>query len=81
MGGGRAEPQCDLVLVEPPAGLEGHLVGFVAEHLLGQRRPVVGQVRLVADDRDTTRVVRPAELLRGPGGGQAAADDQDSAAG
>ena len=77
-GGGRTQPQDDVVLVVVRARFEGHVVDFFAQHLLGQRRPVVRQMRLVADDRDATGELGSAQLLGGPGGGKPAADDHNS---
>ena len=50
------------------------------EHLLGQRRPVVGAVGLVADDRDGADVTASPQLLRRPEAGQRRADDDDALA-
>ena len=77
-GGGRAQPQGDVLLVVPLARFERDVVDLFAQHFLGQRRPVVRQMHLVADDRDGAGVLRPAQLLGGPGGGKPAADDHDS---
>ena len=41
------------------------------------RRPVIGQVLFGADDGDRALVARFAQLFGGPGGGQAAPDDDD----
>ena len=72
-----AEPHGDVVLLVELRGLERDVVGLGAQHFLGQRRPIVGQMVLVADDRDGTAVLRPAQLFGGSGGGQAASDDHD----
>ena len=45
------------------------------QHVLGQRRPVVGQVGLVADEGHRPGELGLAQLLGQPGGGQSAADD------
>ena len=76
-GGGRAQSQGDVLLVVPLARFEGHVVDLFAQHLLGQRRTVVGQMHLVADDRDAPGVFRPTQLLGGAGGGKPAAHDHD----
>ena len=53
--------------------------GFDArQHLLRQRRPVVGPVRLVADDRDRPVVAQGAQLLGGPQPGERGPDDDDA---
>ena len=51
------------------------ILAVVVQDVLGQRRAVVGQVVLVADDGDRPRVLGFAQLFGDPGGGQPAADD------
>jgi hypothetical protein len=54
------------------------LLGQLAEqHLLGQRRSVVGQPRLVADQRQPALVALTAQGLAGTQAGQAGPDDDD----
>ena len=57
--GAVAEQNGDVVLLVELGRLESHVVGLGAQHFLGQRRPVVGQMVLVADDRDGPGVLRP----------------------
>ena len=46
------------------------------EDLLGQRRPVVGRVRLGADEADPALEARRAQLLGGPQTAQSGPDDE-----
>ena len=52
--------------------------GRPGEERLGQRRPVVGQVRLFADQHDAAVVTLRAQLLRGADPGERSADDRDA---
>ena len=49
-----------------------------AQHVLGQRRPVVRQMNLIADQRDRPGVLGLAQLLGGARGGQTATDYDDA---
>ena len=73
-----AEPHGDVVVLVELRGPERHVVGLGAQHFLRQRRPVVRQVVLVADDRDGTAVFGPTQLFGSAGSRQSAADDDDA---
>ena len=73
-----AEQHGDVVLVVELGRLERDVVGLGAQHFLGQRRPVVGQMVLVADDGDRPGVLGTAQLFSGARGRQSAADDDDA---
>ena len=75
------EQHGDVVLVVELRGLERDVIGLTAQDFLGQRRPVVRQVVLVAEDGDRAGVLRPAQLLSGARRGQPAPDDHDSPTG
>ena len=47
------------------------------QHLLRERRAVVGAVRLVADERDGAGVAEAAQLLGGAQPGEGGPDDDD----
>ena len=58
--------------------LERDVIDLGPATLLGQRRPIVGQMLLVADDGDRPRVRGAPQLFSGARGGKAAADDDDA---
>ena len=62
-----AEPHGDVVLLVELGRLERHVVHLGAQHFLRQRRPVVGQMVLVADDRDRRRRTRTVAAVRRSG--------------
>jgi hypothetical protein len=72
------QPQVDVVAGVELRRFQGGVVAFAAQHIFGQRRPVIRQTRLVGDDRDRPRVFLAPQLLGGTHGRQAAADDDDT---
>ena len=75
-----AEQQLDPLLRVPVRRPEGDrvLAGRSRQHLLGERRPVVGRLRLGADDADRRLVLAAAEGLGGALRRQTATDDHNS---
>ena len=79
-----AQPQGDVVVGVELGGPQRDvldpllLADGCVQHVLGQRRAIVGQVLLVADDGDRPGVLHRAQLLGHPGGGEPAADDHDA---
>ncbi|HEU4461579.1 MAG TPA: hypothetical protein VFR75_03185 [Solirubrobacterales bacterium] len=76
--GPHAERKLDLLLpvpVDRPVG-DLALPRRPGQQLLGERRAVVGQLGLAADDPHRAVVAAPAQPLGDPLGGEAAADDQ-----
>ena len=75
-----AEPECDVVVGVELGRFERDIVGCGAQHVLRQRRPVIRQVLLVANDRDRTGVVSTPKFLGGAYGGESPADYDDACA-
>ena len=75
-----AEPQLDAVLGVPGGGpqRERVVVHRARQALLGERRAVVGQPPLVADERDRAVVAAPAQRLGAALRGEAGADEDDA---
>jgi len=75
---GDTQHEIDVVVVKILLGVEEEcLPGLLAtQELFGEGRTVVGHVGLLADQRDGTTCVEPAELLGGLTGGEATADEK-----
>jgi hypothetical protein len=74
-----AEQQVD-PMPGPEAGgadQQPFIVPLAGEIVLRQRRPLVGRVRLLGEDRHRALEAEPAQRHRGIGAAMAAADDQD----
>ena len=77
---GGARPRAATPHPIPAPGKRGAVGGRLPQQdLLGQRRPVVRLVRLVADQRQRPGEALLAQRLRGPQTGQRRADDDDPA--
>ena len=76
---GMPRAQVDVVLGVPVVGMHERLVefGLALQVVLGQRRPLVGQVGLGAEERDAAGEALVAQRLDGLGAGQAGSDDDE----
>lgn len=71
------QPQVDVFLGEELTRPQRGVIGFAAHELLGQRRTVVRQPRLVADEDQLALVAGATQLLRGAQAREAGPDDHD----
>jgi hypothetical protein len=79
--GQSAQPPLDVQRVDAAVDADGQRQAIdlpvACEHLLGERRAVVGRVHLVADDCDAAAEALGAQLLRRPHPGQRRPDHDD----
>jgi hypothetical protein len=75
----RFENESDVVLLPVGGGLEGDVAAGAGEVFLGEGGPLVGRVRLVADQHDLAFEILGAERLGAAAAGEPRADDHDPA--
>ena len=80
---GSSESQVDVVVGIPVLLVDEHLfpVGVPQQIALGQRRSLVGAMRLITDQRDPPGETLLAQGLRSRGAGQAGTDDDKARGG